>query len=50
MHLGVVFADKGAGMQHWEIPSEAREIRTRVEALIDRHDIAPTPVNYTLWF
>ncbi|MEQ1863529.1 MAG: GGDEF domain-containing protein [Micropepsaceae bacterium] len=37
-------------MQRWEATSEARELRALAQTLMDKYEIAPTPLNYELWF
>lgn len=37
-------------MQYWEETEHAREIRARAHCLMDERGIAPTPINYELWF
>jgi diguanylate cyclase len=37
-------------MHFWELPNQARDIRERANALMDEREIAPTPINYVLWF
>ena len=34
----------------WELPEKAREIHDRAHQLLEAHQIAPTPLNYELWF
>lgn len=37
-------------MFFWELPEKARELRERAQRMLDTHEIAPTPINYELWF
>ena len=37
-------------MFFWELPEKAREIHDRAHQLLEAHQIAPTPLNYELWF
>ena len=37
-------------MFFWELPEKARELRDRTQQTLDANQIAPTPLNYELWF
>ncbi|MBI1212107.1 MAG: diguanylate cyclase [Alphaproteobacteria bacterium] len=37
-------------MFFWELPEKARELHTRAHGQLEAHGIAPTPLNYELWF
>ena len=37
-------------MHYWEMSDKARDLRARALALMDANEIAPTPINYELWF
>lgn len=37
-------------MQYWETAEKASEIRARANATMEARGIAPTPLNYELWF
>jgi diguanylate cyclase len=34
----------------WELPEKAREIHDRAQRVLEANGIAPTPLNYELWF
>src|ERR1041385_1023631 len=37
-------------MRYWELPEQAAEIGRKTLALLDAKGLAPSPVNYDLWF
>ena len=37
-------------MRYWELPEQAAEIGRKALALLDEKGLAPSPVNYDLWF
>ena len=37
-------------MRYWELPEQAAEIGRKALALLDAKGLAPSPVNYDLWF
>jgi diguanylate cyclase len=41
---------RGFALFFWELPEKAREIHDRAHRVLEANGIAPTPLNYELWF